>query len=86
MTSVKLEASDLSGPLLLEQTCHLAEQGHDGLEVAELLVDGSNDGVVKVLISNPSGVTQKMKRGTWIGVASEAEPVECVTNKANFQP
>ena len=85
LTSVKLEASDLSGPLLLEQTCHLAEQGYDGLEVAKSLVDGSNDGV-KVLISNPSGVTQKMKRGTWIGVASEAEPVECVTNKANFQP
>ena len=86
LTSVKLEASDLSRPLLLEQTCHLAEQGYDGLEVAESLVDGSNDGVVKVLISNPSGATQKMKRGTWIGVASEAEPVECVTNKANFQP
>ena len=83
---MKLEASDLSGPLLLEQTCHLAEQGYDGLEVAESLVDSSNDGVVKVLISNPSGATQKMKRGTWIGVASEAEPVECVTNKANFQP
>ena len=47
---------------------------------------GSNDGVVKVLISNPSEATQKMKRGTWIGVALEAEPVEGETNKANFQP
>ena len=86
LTSVKLEAGDFSGPLLLEQTCHLAEQGYDGLEVAESLVHSSNDGIVKVLISNPSGATQKMKRGTWIGVASEAKPVECVTNKANFQP
>ena len=42
--------------------------------------------LLKVLISNPLGGTQKMKRGTWIGVASEVEPVECVTNKANFQP
>ena len=47
LTSVKLEASDLNGPLLLEQTCHLTEQGYDELETAESLVDGSNNGVVK---------------------------------------
>ena len=86
LVSAKLETCDLSGPLLLEQTCHLAEQGYDGLEVGELLVDGSKDRVVKVLISNPTGITQKINRGTYVGVASEAEPVECVTNKPNSQP
>ena len=83
LASVKLEICDLTGTLLLEQTCHLAEQGYDGLEVSESLVDGSTDGVVKVLISNPTGTTHKVSKGTCVGVASEAEPVESL---ANSQP
>ena len=78
LAPVKLESTDLSGPLLLEQTCHLAEQGYDELEVCESLVDNSEDGIVKVLLSNPTGITQRMEGGTFIGVASEAKPVESV--------
>ena len=83
LASVKLDTCDLTGTLLLEQTCHLAEQGYDGLEVSESLVDGSTDGVVKVLISNPTGITHKVSKGICVGVASEAEPVESL---ANCQP
>ena len=83
LASVKLETCDLSGPLLLEQTCHLQEQGYEGLEVSESLVDASKDGIVRVLISNPTGITYKMERGTCVGVASEADPVECVAKKFN---
>ena len=59
---------------------HLCGQGYDGLEVGESLVDGGTDGVVKVFISNPTGTTHKIIKGTCVGVASEAEPVVCLTN------
>ena len=57
LASVKLDTCGLTRPLLLEQTCHLAEHGFDGLEVGKSLVNGATDGVAKVLICNPTGTT-----------------------------
>ena len=51
---------------MLEQTCQLAEQGYNGVEVGESLVNGSNNGVVKVLLTNSTGITQKVEKGTYI--------------------
>ena len=38
LASVKLDTCGLTEPLLLEQTCHLAEDGYDGLEGETALV------------------------------------------------
>ena len=80
LASVKLDTCGLTGPLLLEQTCHLAEDGYDGLEVGESLVNATSDGVVKVLICNPTGTTHTVSKGTYVGVASKADPVLCHTS------
>lgn len=69
-----------NGPILLEQTCHFAEQDYDGLEVGKSLVDCAccaTDGVVKVLIRNPIGATYMASKRMCV---SEAEPVACLTD------
>lgn len=58
----------------------LAEYGYDGLEFGESLVNGATDGVVKVLICNPTGTTYIVDKETCVGVASKAEPVVCHTD------
>ena len=40
-------------------------------------MNGATDGVVKVLICNPTGTTYTVDKGTCVGVASKAEPVVC---------
>ena len=36
-------------------------------------VNGSNNGFVKVLLTNSTGLTQKVEKETYVGVASEAK-------------
>ena len=76
----QLENCELDGPLILEQTCHLNENGRDGLQLGETLVCGNASGFVNVLLSNPTGTTYKIEKGTLLGLACEAELVESASD------
>jgi len=74
LVAVELESSQhLKGPLLLEPT-HRFEDESGELQFGNALVQPT-DSRAKVLISNPTGITQKLKEGTWVGRASEAEMI-----------
>ena len=76
LVAVELESSQhLKGPLLLEPT-HRFEDESGELQFSNALVQPT-DSRAKVLISNPTGITQKLKEGTWVGRASEAEMISC---------
>jgi len=72
----QLDSSEVDGPLLLEQTSYFDKEGHDGLLIGETLVCKDANGLVTVLLSNPTGTTHKLEEGTLLGCACEAELVE----------
>ena len=76
----QLDSYELDGPLLLEQTCHLDDKGHDGLQLGETLVCSDANGFVNVLLNNPTGTTHKIEKGTLLGLAYEAELVESTSD------
>ena len=74
MATVELKKSqELDGPLLLEPTHRFSEAG--GLQFGSSLVYPSKNRCAAVILTNPTGFTQKLKRGMWVGRASEAEIV-----------
>jgi len=83
MAVVRVEDGwNFQGPLLLEPLGD--DKNEDGLVVSPSLVQLSSDNHAQVLITNPTGWTQKMKRGTHIGEASEIMCTDTeVTSEAN---
>lgn len=74
LVAVELESSQhLKGPLLLEPTHRFQDESGE-LQFDNALVQPT-DSRAKVLISNPTGITQKLKEGMWVGRASEAEMI-----------
>jgi len=59
----QLDNSEVDGPSLLEQTSYFDTTGHDGLLLGETLVSRDANGFVNVLLSNPTGTTQKLEEG-----------------------
>ena len=51
---VQLDNSKVNGPLLLEQTSYFNNEGHNGLLLGETLVCKDANGLVNVLLSNPT--------------------------------
>ena len=69
LVTVELESSQhLKGPLLLEPT-HRFEDESGELQFGNAFVQPT-DSRDKALISNPTGIAQKLKEGTWVGRAS----------------
>ena len=58
------------GPLILEPSKQLNEEGKDSLQFCDSLI--TETGCAQVLISNPTGRTEKLEKGCWLGQASEA--------------
>ena len=77
---VQLDNIEVHGLLLLEQTSYFDKTGHDGLLLGETLVSKDANGFVNVLLSNPTGTTQKLEAGSLLGCACEVELVESVSN------
>ncbi len=66
---------DLSGPVLVEPSASFTGPENDRLCFSEKLVDRMS-GPTHVLLSNPTGFTRSLDRGTWVGCASQAIAVE----------
>ena len=72
MTTVELEKGpELDGPLLLEPTHRFSEA--EELQFGSSLVYPTENRCTVVMLTNPTGFTQKLKQGMWVGRASEAE-------------
>ena len=73
MTTVELEKGqeELSGPLLLKPTHCFSEA--EELQFGSSLVYSTENRCAAVMITNPTGFTQKLKQGMWVGRASESE-------------
>ena len=69
VTTVQLQDMVLHGPLLFESSCS------EDLEFADSLVYIGDDGCCQVLVTNPTGFTQKLPKGSVVGLASEADHV-----------
>ena len=80
----QLDSSDVDGPLLLEQTSYFDKEGHDGLLLGETLVCKAANGLVNVLLSNPTGTTHKIEEGTLLGCACKVELVEPLGNSQEY--
>ena len=74
MATVELEkGQELDGPLLLESTHRFSDT--EELQFGSSLVYPTENRCAAVILTNPTGFTQKLKRGMWVGRASEAEIV-----------
>ena len=74
MATVELEkGQELDGPLLLEPTHRFSDA--EELQFGSSLVYPTENRCAAVILTNPTGFTQKLKRGMWVGRASEAEIV-----------
>ena len=72
MATVELEKGpELDGPLLLEPTHRFSEA--EELQFGSSLVYPTENRCAVVMLTNPTGFTQKLKQGMWVGRASEAE-------------
>ena len=67
----RLEPEDLSGLVLVEPSVSFTGSESDTLCFSETLVDGMS-GPTYVVLSNPTGFTRSLDRGTWVGCASQA--------------
>ena len=75
---VQLETEDrteLDGPVLLEPNHSLSKVGTDGMQFGDTLVEGMS-GVAQIVLSNPTGFTQRLDRGAWVGDATQTTFVE----------
>ena len=50
----------------------------EDLEFADSLVHVGDDGCCQVLVTNPTGFTQKLSQGSLVGLASEADHVSAI--------
>ncbi len=81
MATVQVEEGhNLAGPLLLEPSRTFSDIDGNGLQFGDSLVSLSGDGRAQVLISNPTGFTQKLQKGHWVGRACEATYVDTVSS------
>ena len=77
MASVQLEEGhSFCGTLLLEPTHRFEESDGNGLQFSSSLVKATEEGAAQVLITNPTGFTQRLDRGIWLGSATEADLVD----------
>ena len=59
----QLNNSEIDGPLLFEQTSYFDRTGQDELLLGETLVSKDANGFVDVLLSNPTGTTNRQLVG-----------------------
>ena len=77
-TLVPLQLEDghnLQGSVLLEPSRQFTELDGDGLQFGDTLVE-AHDGHAQVLLTNPTGFTQRLSKGQWVGHASQAECID----------
>ncbi len=60
---------------MVEPNASFTGPENDRLCFSETLVDGMS-GPTHVVLSNPTGFTRSLDRGTWVGCASQATSVE----------
>ena len=75
---VQLEAehrTKLDGPVLLEHNYSLSKVGTDGMQFGDTVVEGMS-GVAQIVLNNPTGFTQRLDRGVWVGDATQATFIE----------
>ena len=72
MATVQVENHTLAGPVVMEPTRLFSESEGDGVQFGDSLVVVSEMGCARVLLANPTGYTQKLEKGSWIGRACEA--------------
>ena len=63
---VQLNNSKIDRPLLLEQTSYFDRTGQDELLLGETLVSKDANGFVNVLLSNPTGTTNRQLVGIYL--------------------
>ena len=66
---------ELKGPVLLEPSSQFSESASHGVQFGETLI-GDMTGLAQVVLSNPTGFTQSLDKGAWIGHAAQAAFVE----------
>ena len=70
MVAVQFEGHRFCGTLLMEPTHRFAECEGSGLQFSSSLVKVSEEGA---LITNPTGFTQRLDRGVWLGRATKVD-------------
>lgn len=77
MASVQLEEGHhFCGTLLVEPTHRFEESESSELQFSSSLVEATEEGSAQVLITNPTGFTQRLDSGVWLGSATEANLVD----------
>ncbi len=66
---------ELKGPVLLEPSSQFSESASRGVQFGDTLI-GDMTGLAQVVLSNPTGFTQSLDKGVWIGHAAQAAFVE----------
>ena len=80
MVTVQMEEGhNFGGSLLMEPTRAFSETEGNGLQFGDSLIDISENGCARILLTNPTGFTQKLKKRSWVGRAWEATCVDPTT-------
>ena len=76
MATLQMEGHSLCGSLLMEPTRAFSETEGNGLQFGDSLVNISENGFAQILLTNPTGFTRKLEKGSWLGRAWEATCVD----------